>query len=312
MVEEIIKLKRLSFAKYLITNGNFASENILPFSSTAILNYHDAIEILFDLILEEKGIRNKQLSFIELFNKVNEVLTSENKEPCMLKGSLDKLNQKRVALKHKGLFPSESDIQEARYTTTNIFMELCEKCLSINYHDINLVHLLDESKTKDYLLGINSNDECETTLENLSLAFSYLIRDFEESKRTEFGKSPYSFLIKRQPKYNKLGIDKRDPIAKYAEATNINLQSIENNLKILALGIDFNRYAKFRLYVPTASWLSGGDRFEVNFRGDETSNNNEIEFCKNFIIECALKLQQVNFKVPNEGGIKLWHPRMRV
>ena len=307
MVGEIIKLKRLSFAKYLITSGNFASENILPFSSTAILNYHDAIEILFDLILEDNGIRNKKLSFLEMFNKVNEILISEDEEPCMLKGSLDKLNQKRVLLKHKGLFPSESDIQEAKYVTTNLFIELCEKCLSINYNNIDLVHLLDDSKTKEYLLDINLDDECESIVGNLSLAFAYLIRNFEESKRTEFGKSPYSFLIKSQPRYDKLGINKREPIAKYAEATNINLQSIENNLKILALGIDFNKYAKFRLYIPTASWWPGGNRFEVNFRGDET-----IKFCKNFIIECALKLQQVNFEVPEEGGIKLWYPRMKV
>lgn len=32
-------------------------------------------------------------------------------------------------------------------------------------------------------------------------------------------------------------------------------------------------------------------------------NNNQIEFCKNFIIESALKLQQFNFEIPDDFAL---------
>ena len=32
-------------------------------------------------------------------------------------------------------------------------------------------------------------------------------------------------------------------------------------------------------------------------------DNNQIEFCKNFIIESALKLQQFDFKIPEDFGL---------
>lgn len=59
MVDLETKMRRLSLAKYLITLGTIASENNLPFSATSLLNFHDAIEIILDLILEENSCRNK-------------------------------------------------------------------------------------------------------------------------------------------------------------------------------------------------------------------------------------------------------------
>ena len=78
--------------------------------------------------------------------------------------------------------------------------------------------------------------------------------------------------------------------------------SLEKNLKIIAFGIDFNKYAKFRTIVPDVTCYVGGE-LEVNFKGEETINQNEINFCLNFIIEVALKLQQFDFEIPNNMGV---------
>ena len=50
-----------------------------------------------------------------------------------------------------------------------------------------------------------------------------------------------------------------------------------------------NKYAKFKYIVPDVTWYLGSREPEVNFRGDETINKNEMNFCLNFIIESALR-----------------------
>lgn len=37
MVNEEIRMRRLSFAKYLVSIGDLNSENVIPFSATSIL-----------------------------------------------------------------------------------------------------------------------------------------------------------------------------------------------------------------------------------------------------------------------------------
>lgn len=59
MVSEEDRMRRLAFAKYLIEMGSINADNILPYSATALLNFHDALEFLFDLILDDNGIYPK-------------------------------------------------------------------------------------------------------------------------------------------------------------------------------------------------------------------------------------------------------------
>ena len=61
MVSEEDRMRRLAFAKYLIEMGSINADNVLPYSATALLNFHDALEFLFDLILDENGIYLNQV-----------------------------------------------------------------------------------------------------------------------------------------------------------------------------------------------------------------------------------------------------------
>ncbi len=110
--------------------------------------------------------------------------------------SLNKLKNKRVDIKHKGSFPSPQDIDEAKYTAMNLFKDFCFKLYGLNYEDINLIDLLDDSRTKECLLGIDYEDKHVNIVADLALAFELLLKDFEESKRSPFGFSPYQFLKK--------------------------------------------------------------------------------------------------------------------
>ena len=106
-----------------------------------------------------------------------------------------------------------------------VFKDFCFKLYGLNYEDINLIDLLDDSRTKECLLGIDYEDKHVNIVADLALAFELLLKDFEESKRSPFGFSPYQFLKKDQISSSNLGIADIKPIKDYVDRTNENLKS---------------------------------------------------------------------------------------
>ncbi|WP_405290871.1 hypothetical protein [Methanobrevibacter sp.] len=308
MVSKEDRMRCLAFAKYLIEMGSINADNVLPYSATALLNFHDALEFLFDIILEDNGVYSKsykEFSFMKMFNICNSKLKEKGLEKSSFGASLKKLKDRRVDIKHKGSFPSPQDISEARYTALNLFKEFCLKFYELSYEDIDLVDLLADSRTKECLLNIKDCTENIEVIDNLALAFAYLLKDFESTKNIPLSRSPYQLTKKRQLRASETGFDEIKPIKDYIETTNDNIESLEENLKIIAFGIDYNKYAQFKFLVPVnIYWILSSDEPRRTLRYEPIElDNNQIEFCKNFIIESALKLQQFDFKIPEDFGL---------
>ncbi len=299
------RMRRLAFAKYLIEMGTINADNVLPYSAMSILNFHDAIEFLFDLILEDNGSSANNFNFMACFDEMNRILKENGKDQSSFRGSLEKLKDRRVVLKHKGSFPSQNDISEAKYTTINLFKEFCLKFYNLNYEDIDLVELLEDSRTKDCLLKIRNCEDNNVIADNFALAFAYLLKDFENSKIINVYESPYQFT-KNMSLGSTDGLsDEFDFLKDFMDTTNQNIESLEYNLKIIALGIDYNKYAKFNFLIPAdIRWAMNNDDPMILFRYKPVKlNDNQIEFCKNFIIESALKLQQFDFEIPDDFAL---------
>ena len=308
MVSKEDRMRRLAFAKYLIEMGSINADNVLPYSATALLNFHDALEFLFDVILEDNNVysnSDKEFSFMKMFNICNSKLKKKGLEKSSFGASLKKLKDRRVDIKHRGSFPSPQDISEARYTALNLFKEFCLKFYELDYEDIDLVDLLPDSRTKKCLLNIKDCAENIEVIDNLALAFAYLLKDFESTKNIPLSRSPYQLTKKRQLRASETGLDEIKPIRDYIETTNDNIKSLEENLKIIAFGIDYNKYAQFKFLIPVnINWILSRDEPRRTLRYEPIElDNNQIEFCKNFIIESALKLQQFDFKIPEDFGL---------
>ena len=59
------RMRLLAFAIYLIEISNINADNVLFYSKIALLNFHDALEFLFDLILEDTAcvLRGSRILF---------------------------------------------------------------------------------------------------------------------------------------------------------------------------------------------------------------------------------------------------------
>ncbi len=299
-------IKRLAFAKYLIERGNQESVKSEPLSSIALLHYHDALELVFNLVLEDKNITvNSNTSFMQYFDKINEWLKNDEKTELELRPSLVKLKERRVNLKHKGLFPSKTDIEESKFTANNLFEGLCKNVYELNIQEISLIELIENTRVKGFIKeAIDSyNDNQKNAIEKISFSLEFLIRDYESSKTSKFGESPFffgedlthldSFFMGEEMTGNKM--------KEFVDKVNKSIESMQKAVKILAFGLNYKKYIKFRLLIPEPDWyLASGILPKVNLPPNAKISQEDFDFCVNYLIECSLKLQEFDFEISKD------------
>jgi len=293
-------IQRLAFAKYLIHKGNLESSNAEPLSSISILNYHDALEFTFDLVLTDKGIAINNLSFMQYFDKINEWLKDNGKTEISLRPSLEKLKDRRVNLKHKGIFPSKTDIEESRIIANNLFEEICKNVYGLDLEDISLVELISNARVKGYIKEsiVNYPSGQKTSIEKLSLSLEFLLRDYEKSKTDMMRDSPFYFGkdMTFLGSFN-MGLDSSDKFGEFVDKVKDSVEAMQKAVKILAFGLDYTKYIKFRLIVPEPMWFLGSSMPKVHLPEDAKISQNDFDFCIAYLIECALKLQEFDFEI---------------
>jgi hypothetical protein len=69
---------------------------------------------------------------------------------------------------------------------------------------------------------------------------------------------------------------------------------MEQALSMVALGIDYRKYAKFKILTPVCTRLPGG-KYVLQLTGQKIWSRENCEFLINFVLECALRLQEFDF-----------------
>ncbi|RZB32490.1 MAG: hypothetical protein AEth_00501 [Candidatus Argoarchaeum ethanivorans] len=299
-------IKRLAFAKYLIERGNQESVNSEPLSFIALLHYHDALELSFDLVLEDKGINTKDLGFMQYFERVNGWLRNNGKNEISLKPSLVRLKNRRVNLKHGGLFPSKMDIEESKFTANNTFEEICKNVYGLNAQKISLVELIENQRVNAFIKeAINSYDSDQRkSIEKISFSFEFLLRDYEQSKSDLFLKSPFYFG-RNMTFLNSfhMGLNHRDKLSEFVDSVKESIEAMQKAVKILAFGLDYKKYIKFRLLIPEPIWCIGNDMPKVSLGQNTKISKEDFNFCINYLVECSLKLQEFDFEISKKENV---------
>jgi len=234
-------MKSLVFAKYLICKGDNATEKPSPLSSVALLHYHDSLEILFDTILKEKEKkfkRNANSTFLNLFNRVNEILGEDEKSNQ--KGSLSDLNSLRKGLKHNGTFVTKEDIEKSKYTANNTFKELCEKVYNYSFDEISLSYLIKNKKVVNNLNdAIKSFQNNKTnTINKLAKSFKSLLEGYQEVNELNSTHFFYSLEQYKNDANDEL-IDEIDRT--FSDIIN-HMYLINDTINTLSLGLDYKKY----------------------------------------------------------------------
>ena len=292
-------IRRLAFIKYFFQFAREQSKLPSPQNYLSILMFHDSVELFLHLSAESLGANLTKNSFMEYFTKINKELKGIE---LSQKTSMDKLNRARVSLKHKGLYPNPDDIDYFRVSTQAFFEENCPIVFGIEFTDISLLNLIQDEEVRKDLENAQKefeNGHYKESLEIIAIAFHILLENYEKNKKI-YELSPFriGMDLDREMRLESSTYGYTDNRPSYYLIKTV--QKIQEVLKIILLNLDYRKYLKFRLLTPdnviyakgvkfSTMWLSGRDKMDFK--------REDVEYCIDFIIESALKLQEFDFEI---------------
>lgn len=217
----------------------------------------------------------------------------------------EETQQARVALKHNGTLPSKLDIESFRATTHLFFEDSAKLVFELEFSQISLIEYVSPETSRNHLKKAEelcNKNECEEAITEVVLAFNKMIDDYENNKSAWGFRSPFffgkdmTFLSSFHLGMNDFGSRK---MADFVDNVKSSIESMQGAIKILALGLDYRKYSKFKQFLPHVMKVMSGD-YIVQKRafGDISPPDKEyVVFCINFIIECAIKLNEFNYEI---------------
>lgn len=300
-MDSTLIVKRLSYIKYLFLQGVSQAERGDVLAGYSILSFHDAVDMFMALVYEHKNpnqqTKNRKLFLMNYFDEVPELTH---------KVSIKKLNDCRNSIKHNAQFPSKDDIEKIKVTTLDFFVENSQSLLNVDFETVSLIDLVTYPNTRSYLQAAQRYYHEEKYYKGAvecSKAFKTLLSEHESSKHLR-----YHNLLKIGDNTRKIDrtlflsgkkgvFDHRHQ--RWFDDVNSNLHDLRDALSIIAIGIDYRHYRLFKAITPEVrAWPEcKWDVFidEESFTKRVQANKRVADTTINFIIECAVKLQETDF-----------------
>jgi hypothetical protein len=295
MLNQDIIIQRLALIKQLYQIGCEQAKQVESIAVFSILSFHDSIEMFLRLLVEHKDIKKEEIGFMKYFDKLPELTMKE---------SMRALNEKRVNLKHKGILPGKPEIEKSRINTADFFDQNTITQFDINFSEISLIDLVTYTEVRKYLklaeecLMNNNTKDC---IGNSAFAFNELLSQYEKSKTSEFGRSP--FFFGSDFSFHNISFLVTDPrnafdknFSKFVKYVNESLEEIRNAVKITSFGIDYKKFIKFQMLTPKV-FRGYKDNLELDYWRNKKVNKDNCQFCIDFVIYAAMTLQEFDFDI---------------
>ena len=293
-------LQRLAFAKYLYSLAVEQLKAPEPMAAASLLTFHDSIELFLQVSSEHLDVNINGLSFMDYWKELSPKL-----QPGGLphKQSMSRLNKARVSLKHNGTLPSKLDIESFRAITESFLQEATMLVFKMEFNDISLIEYVSPEESRNHLKKAEElckDEKYDDATIEIALAFHIMIDNYMSDKHG-FNKR-YPFYFGKNMTFLdsfSMGIRKNDfpELVKFIDAVKDTIQAMQHTLKILALGLDYKKYSNFNLRLPVVNRAASG-RYLTDMREDLSAPDRKyIEFCINYVIESAIKLNEFNYQV---------------
>jgi len=301
MTLEHTMVRRLAFVKYLYSNALKQSKAPAPLNAASILGMHDAAEFFLGLACEHLNTGKTDFAFMDYWEIINKKLASSELQQ---KVAMGRLNKARVALKHHGALPSSLNIEAHRATITNFFQDNVPLVFEKTLDEISLVEFVNPESARQKLKLAQEfiqKEEIKPALENVAAAFEEMIYDYEARKR-EFYRSPY-FFGEEMTFLSSFHMDLDESmtgsgrLSEFVDKVKESIEEIQSAIKILALGIDYRKYAKFKQIVPSVSRVINGHISIWWHRSAEGLTIEDVNFGIDFVIEASLALSDFDYTV---------------
>jgi len=300
--------RRLAFIKYLYQTSVSQSHAPTPLSCASILTMHDAVELFLQLASEHLNAGAPQPNFMDYWD----ILSKKFGRDLEQKESMRRLNKARVSLKHHGTFPSQLDVESFRGSVTNFFNDNTPLVFGLSLADVSLIEYVNPESSRNKLKEAEDDlakGDTLLALDKIALAFGDMILDYETRKRDDFYSSPFYFgrdLTFFNSFFMGLGHDSLSSterkLGEFVDRVKESIEAMQEAIKILALGLDYRKYSKFRQLTPHLTMVMSGDHFiRRKFEEANKPSVDDTRFCIDFVVESALALAEFDYTLTRDN-----------
>jgi hypothetical protein len=304
-------VRRLAFIRFLYAQGLEQARRPQPLASTALLSFHDAVEMFVLLVAEHRGVTlPKRVTFEGYFDEIAKVTGVQ----LPARSAMRRMNNSRVNFKHHGSIPSATDLEQFRADVTTFFTDATQMVFAVDFTSLDMVDLVTQQDAMNRLHRAENyagQGDYTEALAVLSEAFDALLRDYASRKVQVHGSSAYTWWAPSGILAGPLTSHNHDPdLVKRMGYVYRSLNEMQRAMRVLAMGLDYRRYARFKLLVPFIVRSMDGRR-EVRPVPGLQVGDDEYQFCKQFVIEAALHLAEMDFDLDVLGLLWEHHNRER-
>jgi hypothetical protein len=320
---DLSTMRRLVFIRLIFQQGISQAQQPEPLSMTSVLSFHDSVELFLVLAAEHLGAQlPNHTTFLDYWPRLAP-LSPTNKNgipngvPLSGKTAMDRLNRLRNGLKHAGTLPGAHAVEQARTEVEAFFVDNTPLVFGpdVEFAGLDLTDLVTQREVHDKLrdAGVSAQrGDYKTGLGELAEAFAQLLDDYTRRKRIDHRRSVYDFgphvdAVESRLPFAKqhlteiLGREFADHYDRLTEAA----YEMQRNMQVIALGLDYRRYARFVLVTPEVTRRGHGP-WEVYAPEWLTYTSEDYEFCREFVISSALRLAEIDFDLDQDVLYTAW------
>ncbi|MFJ2199293.1 hypothetical protein [Streptomyces violaceusniger] len=288
-------IQRLAFVRFLHEQGIAQSAQPEPLSASAVLSFHDAVEHFLLLSADHFGVNlPSNMKFLEYWEKLKPKLPTGQELPS--KQALNRLNKLRVDLKHHGNIPSSQAIAQAKADVTTFFTDATLMIFEVDFRTVDMTHLVTRPETVRLLHEAQTHADLADTvsaLAGLVLTFEELLEYYTARIHASWGRSPFAFG-NRVPSFRPTREERNTPTSRHIKALTETSSKLQQAMRVIALGIDYTRYAQFNAMTPAVNHYADGKvTFSVT-EWHESLADDDYQFARIFVIESALQAARVD------------------
>ena len=288
-------VRRLAFTRFLYGQGLEQARRPQPLAATALLSFHDAVEMFLLLTAEHLGVDlNRNTTFDGYWTQI----AAQASLQLPSRNAMRRMDNSRVNFKHHGSLPSTTDLDQFRADVTTFLADATQAVFAADFASLDMTDLVSQQAAQSRIRGAEAHAGQGDYVEALALlseALDDLLDDYANRKRTRYNKSAFDFAP--ETPFGDFDLNEikeiNDKLGQQIEALTNAAYEVNLALRVIAVGLDYRRYARFDMLVP-AVFSSDGERHVRPVPGLLVEEE-EYQFCKLFVIESALHLAELDF-----------------
>lgn len=282
--------RRLTLVRYLYGVGADQSRQPEPFASFSVLPLHDASEMLLQIAAERWDASAKRPDFLQYWPMLR-----EKGIDLPHRAAMERLNSARVGLKHRGVLPARSDVEDFRVIVREFIADTMKLALDIDFDRLSMGELVQDGKLRDLLLEAERaiiDGDHEKALEGAAVAFKLTLRlhryggndqprdrrryDLRDAVRP----SSFTFSVHGGDRtLQRIGDDFEKLGSHLSEA-----------ITVVGYNLNFDDFLFFKSNIPVAHEMIGGN-VTIEWMREPISDRVIAERCVAFAVDAAIRLR---------------------